>query len=289
MDGGSAALPVPTPVIEPVAFGPRSAPLRGLWIAPADPVAATVLHGATGVPMRFYQPFAAWLAAEHRRAVLIYDYRDFGASARGHVRDARATMIDWGLRDQAAALGELARRAGPLPMQVIGHSLGGLMLGLHPGMERVTRTVTVGAGLAHVSDHPWPFRAIARAFWHGVPPVAEALGYLPGRLTGFGPDLPIGVWRDWRRWCLRPGNWLSDVGERLPAPEAGRVRGAMRLVAVADDVHVPPAAVWRLMALYPEAVKRQAVLRPGDHGLRRIGHIGPFARASAAVWPALVP
>jgi len=289
MDGGSDARLSGSPVIEPVSFGSRSAPLSGLWIAPAAPGAVTVLHGATGVPMRFYLPFASWLAAEHRQAVLIYDYRDFGASARGPVRDARATMIDWGLRDQGAALAELARRAGPLPMHVIGHSLGGLMLGLHHGMERVSRTVTVGSGLVHVSDHPWPFRAVARLFWHGTLPVAEAMGYLPGRLTGFGPALPIGVWRDWRRWCLRRGNWLSDVGERLPAPEAGRVRGAMRLVAVADDAHVPPPAVWRLMALYPAAVKRQLVLHPGEHGLKRIGHIGPFAQANAAVWPALVP
>lgn len=62
----------------------------------------------------------------------------------------------------------------------------------------------------------------------------------------------------------------------------------MRVVAVADDVYVPPAAAWRLMALCPQAKKRQLVLRPGDFGLARIGHLGAFSRANSVVWPALV-
>jgi predicted alpha/beta hydrolase len=57
---------------------------------------------------------------------------------------------------------------------------------------------------------------------------------------------------------------------------------------VADDDVVPPAAVWRIMALYPQAIKRQLVLRPADHGLQKIGHIGAFARANQVVWPTLI-
>jgi hypothetical protein len=42
------------------------------------------------------------------------------------------------------------------------------------------------------------------------------------------------------------------------------------------------------MALHPEAEKRQLVLRPGDFGLPRIGHLAAFHRSNAVVWPALV-
>jgi predicted alpha/beta hydrolase len=96
------------------------------------------------------------------------------------------------------------------------------------------------------------------------------------------------VYRDWRRWCTTRGFHLAEVGRRLPLPDAGAVRGEMRVVAVADDAWVPPAAVWRGMALYPEAVKRQVVIRPADFALGRIGHLGCFARRNAAVWPALL-
>jgi predicted alpha/beta hydrolase len=248
-----------------------------------------VLHGATGVPAGYYRGFADWLAAERDLVVLTYDYRDFGASAGGSVAKAKATMIDWGLRDQAAALRALGRLVPGVPRWVIGHSLGGLWLGFHPEMAGVERVVTVGSGLIHVSDHPFGYRMKARSFWHGpVPFLARRLGYAPGQRLGFGPNLPLGVYEDWRRWCLTRGFHLSDVGQRLPAPDIRLVTADMRIVAVADDVMVPAPAVWRIMAMYPEAVKRQLVLRPADHGLAAIGHLGAFHRRNAALWPALV-
>jgi predicted alpha/beta hydrolase len=273
-----------------VRFRAEGAALTGRLVRPKGrPRAAVVLHGATGAPASFYQPFADWLAAERDLAVLTYDYRGFAGSAPGHVRRSGATMIDWGLRDQAAALGALGDLVPGAPRWVIGHSLGGLWLGFHPGMAGVERVVTVGSGLVHVGDHPAAFRLKARAFWHGpVPVLARALGFLPGRALGFGADLPLGVYADWRRWCLAPGFHLSDVGRRLCLPDPWAVTARMRLVALADDPWVPPAAVWRLMALYPAAEKRQLVLDPQAHGLRALGHLGAFQRRNSVVWPALV-
>lgn len=266
------------------------AKLAGRLILPATAVrAAVVLHPATGTAAGYYRAFATWLAAERDCAVLTYDYRDFGASATGPMRLSRATMIDWGLRDQAAALAALGHLVPGVPRWVIGHSLGGLWLGFHPAMAGVERVVTVGSGLIHVSDHPASYQWKARAFWHGpIPMLANALGYLPGARLGLGPDLPLGVYQDWRRWCLTPGFHLSDIGRRLPMPNPALVTADLRLVAMADDPMVPPPAVWRLMGTYPQATKRQLVLRPDDFGLQRIGHLGPFHRSNSVVWPALV-
>jgi predicted alpha/beta hydrolase len=251
------------------------------------PRAAVVIHGATGVPMGYYRAFAEWLAAERGLAVLTYDYRDFGASARGPVARARATMADWGLRDQAAAVGMLGQLVPGVPRWVIGHSLGGLMLGFHPAMAGVARTIILGSGMVNLSDHPPAFRLRARVFWHALPPLVRALGYLPG-WVGLGASLPAGVYADWRRWCLSPGFYLSDVGRSLPLPDPTLVRGEMRVIAVADDEWAPPAAVWRAMALYPRAIKRQVVLRPRDLGLTQIGHLSAFSRRNAVAWPAIV-
>jgi predicted alpha/beta hydrolase len=264
--------------------------LRGRIVRPrGTPRAAVVLHGATGAPARFYRAFAEWAAAERDLAVLSYDYRDFGGSLRRSMRGSRATLADWGRHDQAAALATLARMYPDTPLWVVGHSVGGLWLGWHPAMARVTRTITIGAGLTHVTDHPRHYRWKARVFWS--PPVrlaARVAGYLPGRLVGLGADLPRGVYEDWRRWCLTPGWHLSDVGRTLPLPDPGLVKGRLRMIAVADDALVPPAAVWRARALYPEAMKEQLVLRPADFGLESIGHIPPFQRKNSVLWPTML-
>jgi len=264
--------------------------LHGRVLRPkGTPRAALVLHGATGAPARYYRGFAEWAARERDLAVLTYDYRDFGASLRRPMRDSTATLADWGRLDQGAALAALARMYPDTPLWVLGHSVGGLWMGWHQTMGRVSRAITIGAGLTHVSDHPWRYQWKARAFWS--PPVralARVAGYLPGRLVGLGADLPRGVYEDWRRWCITRGWHLSDVGRTLPLPDPARVTARLRMIAVADDDLVPPEAVWRARALYPEAMKEQKVLRPGDFGLERIGHIPPFTRGNAVLWPAIL-
>jgi predicted alpha/beta hydrolase len=264
--------------------------LRGRIFRPkGTPRAAMVIHGATGAPAGFYRAFAEWAARDRDLAVLTYDYRDFGSSARRPVRGSKATLADWGRLDQAAALETLARMYPDTPLWVIGHSVGGLWLGWHEAMGRVTRAITLGAGLTHVTDHPPRYRWKARMFWS--PPVralAWASGYLPGRILGLPADLPRGVYMDWRRWCLTPGWHLSDVGRSLPLPDPHRVKCRLKMIAVADDDLVPPAAVWRARALYPEAMKSQLVLRPQDFGLKSIGHIPPFHRRNAVLWPAIL-
>ena len=255
--------------------------LRGRIVRPkGTPRAAMVLHGATGAPAGFYRGFADWAARERDLAVLTYDYRDFGASLRRPMRGSRATLADWGRLDQAAALATLARMYPDTPLWVLGHSVGGLWMGWHAAMGRVSRAITIGAGLTHVSDHPWRYQWKARVFWS--PPVrvlAATAGYLPGRLVGLGADLPRGVYEDWH---------LSDVGRTLSLPDPARVTARLRMIAVADDELVPPQAVWRARALYPEAMKEQKVLQPADFGLASIGHIPPFTRRNAVLWPAIL-
>lgn len=279
----------PVPAVEDVRFRADAAHLVGRLYRPGGwPRAAVVLHGATGVPQRYYAAFAGWLALQGH-ACLTYDYRGFGASARGHVRGSGATMADWGLRDQPAAQAALEALVPGVPVWVIGHSLGGLMLPFHEGAGRVERLIAVASGPVHVSDHPWSAQPVIRAFWSGpTRALAAALGYLPGRRLGLGPDLPLGVYRDWRRWCTTRGFYLAEVGRSLPMPDWSAFAGAMKAVAVADDAFVPPAAVWRLMQHYPEAEKRQLTLRPADFGLGRIGHVGVLGAERRALWPAIL-
>ncbi|MBM2577585.1 alpha/beta hydrolase [Jannaschia sp. Os4] len=269
-----------------IAIPAPGASLAGTIHRPAGRVrAAVVLNPATGTPAGFYAAFARWLAAERDCAVLLYDHRQFGRSPGPRGRAATATMTDWGIRDQQAARDWLARRV-EAPLWVIGHSLGGLMLPFQTGLSGIARVVTVGSGAVHLSDHPWPYRAVAAAFWHGPGRLAAAaLGHVPGRLMGIDPtvSVPRGVYRQWRIWCTSRGFTAADPD--LPGPDPSGLVAPMRLVAAADDDLCPPAAVWRLMRHYPQAPKEQLTLRPTRGP---IGHHGAFRRANAHLWPALV-
>ncbi len=271
--------------MEQIDIQAKGATLRGQLFRPVSGARAiAVLKGATGVPARFYAPFAIWLAGQGV-ACLTFDYRDFGAS--GTPRGSPATMTDWGIHDQQAARDAAMRAFPDLPLWVIGHSLGGMMLPYQTGLARIDRAILVAAGAVHVRDHPWPYQAFARAFWFpGWLPLSKRLGYLPMRAMGLGPDIPAGVYRQWRRWCQTRAFHRADPD--LPAPAPWDLTCPMRVVAVADDALCPPKSAWRLMQAYPSAHKRQVTLHPPNHGLTRIGHLDVLGEKGRAVWPSVV-
>ena len=281
---------IPAPAsIKAVRFRADRAQLSGTLHRPeGTPKAAIVLHGATGVPHRYYRHFAGWLT-QQGYACLTYDYRDFGASSNGPLRNSKATMAEWGVQDQSAAQRQLERLVPDAPLWVIGHSLGGLMVPFQEGAGRIARLTTIASGPVHLSDHPWPYRAVAAAFWYGPGAWAtRILGYLPAKAMRIGRDLPGGVYWQWRRWCTTYGFYLGDVGRGLPVPDWKAFSGDMKVVAIAGDDVVPPASVWRGMQHYPDAMKRQVTVCPSDFGLGKIGHIGVFLPQNAAVWPSLI-
>ena len=269
-----------------VSFRADVVTLNGTLFRPAGPPrAAAVLHGATGVPARFYRHFARWLAAQGI-ACLTYDYRDFAGSSSGSLRRSQATLARWGLGDQPAAQAALEREYPGVPVWVIGHSLGALMVPFHPRAHAISRLISVASGPVHTSDHPLRIQAQVRAFWFGLGPLATAmLGYLPGKALGLGADLPAGVYWQWRRWCTTQGFYLGDIGRDLPMPDWNAFRGDMRVVAVSDDGMVPPSAVWRLMQHYPEARKQQKVIHRTSG---RIGHVSLFAERNRSLWPDII-
>lgn len=277
------------PNSETVTIEAAGATLSGTLFRPEGPPhSAIVLHGATGVAHGYYRHFAEW-AAERGHLCLTYDYRDFGASASGHPRRSVATMADWGVNDQSAALAFIRAEAGSAPVRVIGHSLGGFMIPFHEESSSISHITTIASGPAYWRAHPLHYMPAVLAFWFAVgPPAAALAGYLPGRLIGLGADLPAGVYWQWRRWCVSSDFYRPDIGSLLPQADFHRYTGPMRILAVEDDVMIPPATVARLEPFFPAARIEHMTLAPRDFGLRRVGHLGAFARRNAALWETIL-
>jgi predicted alpha/beta hydrolase len=261
-----------------------------LYLSTDKPDLAVVVHAATGVTQDYYEPFARWLSAQLNAAVLTYDYRETGLSRGAEpVQRLQARLSDWGIHDQNGALNHLCERFPNLPVWVIGHSLGGLFLRWHDNAHRVSRLLTVASGPAHYLSHPvssWP-----SVFWFwfaGGPALTGTFGYLPGRSSGLGADLPAPAFWQWRRWCTSRGfyeiDWGKAFGNPGPVPEGLQ----LNMFSFSDDWMIPPKSVSRLRRYYPGVETRHSTLSPHDFGLRKLGHVGLFARKNAVAWPALV-
>lgn len=250
--------------------------LRGhIWPhARSEKRATVIVNPATGVLARYYHRYAAFLAS-HGFDVITYDYRGIGASRPASLRSCGYRWRDWGERDFEAVLG-LARRFDPAaPLMVVGHSIGGFLLGLAPSAPAISRVLTIGAQYAFWRDYAADRRLRLFLKWHVAMPALTALcGYFPGRRLGWLEDLPAGVANDWSFRCARmelshPEAEREDVLRRFAA-----VSAPILAVGVSDDDLGTPKAIARALAYYTGASTTQVQVSPGDFDLREIGHFG---------------
>ena len=250
---------------------------------------AVQLNAATGVPRQYYAAFSEFLAARGF-TVLTYDYRGIGGSHRGHLRAARGRMLDWGTSDQSAATSWLSRHHRELRLAIVGHSLGGQILGLSPLVGETSAVLLIAT--QHGYFRNWPVASHLRmAFlWYlFAPATSRVMGYFPGRLVGLS-DLPGGVAREWARWCRNP-HYISDEAGAPLRPFNNELRAPLRLISFSDDPIAPRRAAERLLDFYPNAERRHDHLAPEHFGVDTIGHFGFFRRsmpqsawADAADW-----
>jgi predicted alpha/beta hydrolase len=258
--------PLAVTVFDPPTGGPRS---------------VVAIASATGVRQQYYAAFAAWLAERGAR-VITFDYRGIGGSRPEKLPAFDATLIDWGQLDLAAILEWASAESPDGRVSVIGHSVGGQLLGLLPDPSIVRSVVMVGAQSGDF--RLWP--NVAERLWYGalwyavVPGVTQALGYLPGSL-GIGEDLPGGVARQWARWCRTPGYMVGGENQDRRTLYR-RLESPILAFGFDDDDYAPPAAVAALLALYENAsITRRQVAREEA----KVGHFGFFReRFRSTLW-----
>ncbi|KGX52848.1 alpha/beta hydrolase family protein [Burkholderia pseudomallei] len=286
------ALP-PEPFVAPAADG---FPVRGFaWRhrAPAAGRPVTVINCATSVRCRYYFRFAAYLFSQGSD-VLVYDYRGIGESRPASLDGFHATWLDWGRLDCDAVLQYAARTCAGQPVDVVAHSVGGVVLGLAASNPIVRRALTVGAQYAYWRDYAGSHRLRMLAKWHvAMPMLARVFGYVPAKRLGWMEDTPRGVALSWSR--SRPR--FEDAYVRAPireTPDARRdlverftrLTAPMLAIGLSDDEFGSVEAVERLLGYYTRSAVTHLRIAPEQIGVASIGHFAFFhSRFEQTLWP----
>src|SRR5262249_25938887 len=100
---------------------------------------------------------------------------------------------------------------------------------------------------------------------------------------GMVGDLPAGVMRQWRRWCLQREYAVGD-GEHMRARYAA-VRTPIVSLSFTDDELMSARNIESLHGFYTGAARAMKRIAPQDIGPRRIGHFGFFRPVfEASLW-----
>ncbi len=250
-----------------------------------------IINSATSVRCRYYSRFATFLFREGFD-VIIYDYRGIGESRPESLRGFDAGWIDWGSLDFEAMLRYAEQGFPGQPIQVVGHSVGGLLVGIAESNHLIQRVFTMGAQYAYWRDYAAGLRWKMVAKWHiAMPALTLLFGFFPGKRMGWLEDTPAGVVRDWvlsrRRF---EDTWRGRSAGRYPAKQAlvrrfAAVTAPILAVGVTDDEFGTFAAIQRLLAYFSNSKRAMIEISPESIGEQEIGHFSFFnSRFEKTLW-----
>ncbi len=246
------------------------------------PLAQLLIAGATGVPQGFYRRFAEY-AASRGFNTLTLDYRGIGQSRPESLYGFEMDYLDWAHLDLAAAVDQ--HRHVERPLFMVGHSFGGHAFGLLPNHDQVAGFYTFGTGAGWHGWMPRAEQVRVLAMWRLIGPLMTRYkGYLAWSTLGMGEDLPLGVYRQWKRWCRYPRYFFDDPQMPGLAERFAQVGTPIVALNSLDDRWAPPASRDAFMAAYANAPYQARTLDSQAEGLGAIGHMGYFRPVAQRLW-----
>lgn len=249
---------------------------------------AVMMAPATGIPRRFYRPFAEYLAAQGF-GVVTYDNEGIGGSLNGHIRDCSASLVSWGRNDMTAVLAELQALFPDSGYHLIGHSAGGQLVGLMENAADLQSLFNVACSSGSVRNMAMPFRAKAAFFMSVFIPVSNRLfGCAHNEWIGMGATLPRNVARQWSEWCLGTGYVRTAFGREVGGHLYDTLAMPARWLFAVDDDIATEANVDDMISVFTAMPSEKKKLLPNEQGLKEIGHMKFFSRQSHKLWPLAV-
>lgn len=241
----------------------------------SSPAKASILiASATGVKKEYYQKFAEFLCQENFN-VYTFDYTGIGDSRQGSIKKNKASASSWAQNDLDAAIKLVKGTHIDTKLILMGHSIGGQLIGLDPSSKLADAIILVAAQTGY-----W-------RFWNGfnkikmyttwyflIPTLTAVFGYFPGKRLGLSEDLPKNMALEWRKWCCSK-NYLFDHH-----PHAKQKYESIHCPIISfsaeDDDFAPRTTVDWLTGKYSKAAVQRKHLIPSELGVKNIGHFGFF-------------
>jgi predicted alpha/beta hydrolase len=235
-----------------------------------------IICPATGVTKELYDHFARFLADTGHR-VIIFDYRGIGGSLADTVRNSKVCLSEWGSKDLSGVLAWAAKTYEGEGLYLVGHSMGGEIIGLASNCVRLRGIILIGCAHGYVGN----WGPIARSFlipmWYLIMPLLLfVLRYFPAKKFGLGENLPAGVAKEWVNWSCNPE--FLFAAHPYAKDRIGDLRVPVLAYSFKDDFFAPAAAVKRLLDIFPNSSKQWNHVAPRDLSLRSIGRLGFFRR-----------
>lgn len=247
-----------------------------------------IINPATSVRCRYYFRFAQYLF-DQGFDVITYDYRGIGESKPKSLRGFKASWVIWGEYDFEAVLQITAKRFTQQKILVVGHSIGGVLIGLAPSNHLISRIFTMGSQQAYWRDYLSSNKLGMVVKWHALMPlIANTVGYLPAKRLGWMEDTPKDVALNWARMGphLIPSIIKSVHQQQIIKLRFAQIKAPMMAFGAEDDPFGTTIALNRLLDLYVSSDRHHVRIDPTSFNHPTVGHFSFFNdRFKDTLWP----
>jgi predicted alpha/beta hydrolase len=253
--------------------------LSALLFEPIFSKGVVQMNIGTGMKKEFYQHFAQFIA-EQNYTVCLWEYRGMGQS-RGADEQAMKTISlqDWAFRDVGGVLDFLEKRYPELPKMLIGHSIGGQLLGFMSNHALLRGAILITCSTGTWWRHTFPYLFKSFFFFNVVPLVLLPIyGYLACKRFGIMEDLPGGMIKEWRKWCNSENYCLDFLGKTWPNGYFEEIKLPIKSYWTTDDPIANAHTVPAFTRHFRHADIMNESIVPADYGKQQIGHFGLFSR-----------
>lgn len=251
----------------------KSGKLSATLFAEGHPKIVLIIASATGVKQGYYQKFAQFIAA-HEIAVITFDYFGIGGSLSQPIKSLQNNAADWGRNDLESIIQYAFTQFPDSKIAVLGHSIGGQIIGLAPSSNKLNKIILVAAQSGY-----WKYwKGIGKVkMWFNwyvlFPVVIQLFGYLNAKKLSGMENLPKKVANQWRNWG-KDRDYI--MGDSSIEKYYENIEVNLTAYAIEDDEFAPmEAAIW-MSDQYKNANRKFIELKPSNFTVQKIGHFGPF-------------
>lgn len=246
-----------------------------------------IIISAVGVLQSFYRKTAEFFQ-KNQISVITFDYTGIGKSLYGNIKDENSSLVNWGNRDLEAVIKYVIETFPNHKIILLGHSIGGQLIGLAPSSCMADRIILVASQSGY-----WKFwKGFAKihmwANWYLlVPLLTKGFGYLPSKKISRMESLPKNIAQEWAKWC-RSSDYLFS-GISCNELYFDRIKCEITSISIDDDFFAPKKSVEWLTAKFENASVKRLHFFPENFKALKIGHFSLFTeKFKNSIWNILL-
>ncbi len=233
-----------------------------------------IIVSAAGVLQSFYKKIAEFFQ-KNSISTITFDYAGIGKSLHGSIKNENSNLANWGNRDLEAVIKYTIETFPNHKIILLGHSIGGQLIGLTPSSYMADKIILVAAQSGYWRFWKGVYKIKMWVNWYLlVPALTKVFGYLPSKKLSRMENLPKNVAEEWAKWC-RSSDYLFASCSYNNLHFDG-IKCKLTSISIDDDSFAPKKSVEWLTAKFQNASIKSLHLFPENFRALKIGHFSLF-------------